>query len=164
MHLFMHTTVLGPGIVAFKGEEAVRQQFARENAELTEWSKEGAFICFPTTHAAHSFVLYVICVLVVFFFLGNICFLISYRQVQNARLKIAVPTTYEMQRMLFVVLSLQLENGSLLTSIALTVLSWHGVVDYFVMLYFISPWRREIIGWIRRASGKQTASTPVSSC
>ncbi|KAI6224541.1 hypothetical protein M3Y99_01385100 [Aphelenchoides fujianensis] len=49
-----------------------------------------------------------------------------------------------------------MENGSKLTTIALAVLSWHGVIDYFVMLYFISPWRREIVGWIRRTTGKQT--------
>ncbi|KAI6224542.1 hypothetical protein M3Y99_01385200 [Aphelenchoides fujianensis] len=160
VHLFMYTTVLGPEIIAFKGEQAVQLQFVQENPELSEWAERGGFFCLPTTPAAHNFVLYVICVYVAFFMGGNACYVVFYRQMRSARRKVAVATTYEMQRVLFVALSFQatlrLENGHLLTTVALALLSCHGVVDYFVMLYFISPWRREIIYWMRHLGGKRT--------
>ncbi|KAI6230139.1 hypothetical protein M3Y99_01091000 [Aphelenchoides fujianensis] len=164
VHVFLYATSFGPELLAFEGEKASRLQFVRENPELRHWAERGAFLCFPTTKAAHDFILYAICLLVLCFCWSVVAFVVLYRKVRNARRKVAVATTYELQRMLFVALSFQattgcfdqskdLKNGSQLTSIAMSVLSWHGVVDYFVMLYFVSPWRREIL-----------TSTPVTSC
>ncbi|KAI6238385.1 hypothetical protein M3Y99_00689200 [Aphelenchoides fujianensis] len=107
VHLFIYATFFGPEIVAFEGEQSVRLQFVQENPELAEWSKEGAFTCFPTSPSAHNFVLFVICLLIFFSWLGPASYAVFYRQLRSMRLKVAVPTTYGMQRMLFVALGLQ---------------------------------------------------------
>ncbi|KAI6224543.1 hypothetical protein M3Y99_01385300 [Aphelenchoides fujianensis] len=166
VHFFLYATSFAPELLAFEGEKASRLQFVRENPELRGWAERGAFLCFPTTKAAHDFILYAICLLVLCFCWSVVAIVVLYRKVRSARRKVAVATTYELQRMLFVALSFQatiellinlnLKNGSQLTSIAMSLLSWHGVVDYFVMLYFVSPWRREIVGWMRQLGGKQT--------
>ncbi|KAI6230138.1 hypothetical protein M3Y99_01090900 [Aphelenchoides fujianensis] len=158
VHLFFYATFFVPELVSLPDDRAMRLQFVRENPELADHVERGLFACFPSTKASHDFIFYAICILVLLFCAAVACDLTFYWQIREAGRKNAGRRSYEMQRMLFVALNSQLflENGSELAAIVLAILSWHGVVDYFVMLYFIAPWRREIVGWIWRATGMQT--------
>ncbi|KAI6224544.1 hypothetical protein M3Y99_01385400 [Aphelenchoides fujianensis] len=178
VHLFFYATFFVPELVSLPDDRAMRLQFVQENPELADHVGRRLFACFPSTKASHDFIFYAICILVLLFCAAVACDLTFYCQIRQAEQKTVARSTYEMQRMLFVALNSQLlvacvfvalpmlvallQNGSELTAIVLNILSWHGVVDYFLMLYFISPWRREIGGWIRRATGKQTTTSRVS--
>ncbi|KAI6238384.1 hypothetical protein M3Y99_00689000 [Aphelenchoides fujianensis] len=178
VHLFLYATSFVPEIVFLPDDRAMRLQFVQENPELAAQVESRLFACFPSTTASHNFILYAICILVFLLCAAVACDLTFYRQIRQAEQKTVARSTYKMQRMLFVALNSQLlvaclfvaipllvallQNGSELTAIVLNIFSWHGVVDYFLMLYFISPWRREIGGWIRRATGKQTTTSRVS--
>lgn len=56
-------------------------------------------------------------------------------------------------------LAAQAQNSAGLIVLSQVMIAAHGCADYLAMLYFITPYRRILVGWVRTALGLQ-AQTP----
>ncbi|KAI6211242.1 hypothetical protein M3Y96_00413000 [Aphelenchoides besseyi] len=165
------------GLISNK--EEARQQFLTENPDLHKMVDNITVICLINSRYSRLSALSIAVGLSIFFVIGTSLYSSLYFQMQQTRRESSVESTYQMQRILFRALSVELYIGyfcllfpntitailvfvdspwaGTVGSIGLALFSWHSVLDFLTMLFFITPYRKIILGWIRRNKPEQTS-------
>ncbi|KAI6185091.1 hypothetical protein M3Y97_00667600 [Aphelenchoides bicaudatus] len=136
VHLFIFGTILIPLYIGLSvGKTEVNAQLLTEDSHLIE-EIDGTAICFPNTTYARYAALYISLHYFVFFLLGTTLYSFMFIRMQIALLQSA--------------------ESSL--NVVLALMSLHDLLDYLIIIYFITPYRRTVLQWLHLAD-KQSVPT-----
>ncbi|KAI6170803.1 hypothetical protein M3Y97_01113500 [Aphelenchoides bicaudatus] len=155
VHVSIYSSILIPlylGRVVDKAD--IQEQFLFENPHLSD-RINSTMLCFVNTQKSRYMGLYIAVLLIAFFILGNNLMLFRAISVQLyiGYCFLLIPTV-----VVGFLVFWRAEFGGKSVAIVFTLMSLHDFLDYLTMLYFITPYRRTVMQWLRLAD-KQSIPT-----
>ncbi|KAI6198711.1 hypothetical protein M3Y96_00548500 [Aphelenchoides besseyi] len=172
VHLFIYATVLLPMLIGQKWDwRETRLQFLTENPDLLD-RIDRPMICFTNNKNLRSFQLYILIIVVFVVIFGKILHGILIHLLRKTKRRSTITSTYKFQLMLLNSINCQiviayvffvfpvLIQGVLVynnnphvgkwATVMSALIGFHGTVDDLAIIWFIKPWRIEVLYRIRR--------------
>ncbi|KAI6206394.1 hypothetical protein M3Y94_00905600 [Aphelenchoides besseyi] len=187
VHTFIYASIFIPLTLGYvRDERETRRQFVVENPDLANSVDSTVILCFANSEISRRLVLWIAILLMSFFCLGTTLYFVLYFRMKQTRRQSTISSTYKMQLMLFRAISAQLyigycflllpaaftctlvyfqvPHGGIYSTIVSSLMSFHGPLDYLCMMYFITPYKRTILKWLRLDKGTSTECNYKLQC
>uniref|UniRef100_A0A1I7SFT4 7TM_GPCR_Srx domain-containing protein n=1 Tax=Bursaphelenchus xylophilus TaxID=6326 RepID=A0A1I7SFT4_BURXY len=185
VHVAMYMSCCLPFVVfSVPDKEQMKAELLLQLPQLKEEEPNISYICVPNTTLTRSVALLGFLTMLTFFTLGTGLYINLFVIIQLERRKAtAIANTQRLQLMLFKAVGVQLwvgyalllfptaaifltffcqwRNGTTIAMFAVTLMTTHGALDYATMLWFITPYRRIVAGWLRVGRAKQLSNPSV---
>ncbi|KAI6180575.1 hypothetical protein M3Y98_00735200 [Aphelenchoides besseyi] len=181
VHTSIYASIFIPLILGYvRDERETRSQFAAENPDLVNLVDSMIVVCFVNSDISRRLILWITVLMMSFFCLGTTLYFVLYFRMKQTRRQSTISSTYKLQLMLFRAISAQLyigycflllpvaftctlvyfqvPHGGVYSTIVSSLMSFHGSLDYLCMMYFITPYKRTILKWLRLDKETSTVS------
>ncbi|KAI6180601.1 hypothetical protein M3Y98_00738200 [Aphelenchoides besseyi] len=181
VHTSIYASIFIPLILGYvRDERETRSQFAAENPDLVNLVDSMIVVCFVNSDISRRLILWITVLMMSFFCLGTTLYFVLYFRMKQTRRQSTISSTYKLQLMLFRAISAQLyigycflllpvaftctlvyfqvPHGGVYSTIVSSLMSFHGSLDYLCMMYFITPYKRTILKWLRLDKDTSTVS------